>query len=249
MDDSQTTSTEKTFLEDWELNVVLIIERHHSMSGAIPSDDAILELINTGQRAKRAEFKTISDLTQLKSNPLFKASLESRGIVVNYDPDKALRDVNTLTPRQMAAAAVMMNLADRRSNEKKLRDLGISTEEWANWLQNNQFSEYLRERSEVMISNSVHEAHLGLMRGVQQGNTASIKLYYELTGRYNPNEENQVNIRLVIGKVLEAIQKHIRDPETLNALAVEMSQIAIEAGTPPVAKSNIVSASTRKELS
>jgi hypothetical protein len=150
----------------------------------------------------------------------------------------------------MAAISVMTNLVDRRSNEKKLRDLGIASEEWSNWIQNAQFAEHLRERSEVMIANSTHEAHMGLMRGVTQGNTASIKLYYELTGRYNPDQENNVNVRLVIGRVLEAIQKHIRDPETLNALAVEMSQIAIESSPSPVARNTIVpNSSTRKELS
>lgn len=226
------------YLEEWELDVVMYVERQHSMTGVIPSDADIIDYVK----------KSSSALAHLKQNPLFRKSLESRGLVVNYDTDHQLRDVTKITPRQMAAASVMMNLVDRRSNEKKLRDIGVSTEEWSNWLQDKQFSEYLRERSEVMIANSTHEAHIGLMRGVAQGNTASIKLYYELTGRYNPNEENNVNIRMVIGRVLEAIQKHVRDPSTLNAIAVEMSQIAIEAGTPPVANNNIVSASTRKEI-
>jgi len=230
--------SEQKFFEDWELDVVLAIEKYHSTTGVIPSDADIIDTVKISSAA----------LKRLKSNPLFRASMEARGIVVNYDIDKQLRDVNTLTPRQMAAASVMLNITDRRSNEKKLRDIGVSTEEWTNWLQDRQFAEYLRQRSEVMIDNSVHEAHLGLMRGVQQGNTASIKLYYELTGRYNPNEENQVNIRMVIGRVLEAIQKHVRDPQTLNSIAVEMSQIAIEAGSPPVAKNNIISASTRNEI-
>lgn len=231
--------SESKYLEDWQLDVVLMIEKHHSTTGTIPGDADIIDHVKVSYTA----------LAHLKANPLFKASLESRGIVVNYDLDSELKNVTKLTPRQMAAASVMMNLVDRRSNEKKLRDIGVSTEEWTNWLQDVHFAEYLRERSEVMIANSTHEAHLGLMRGVAQGNTASIKLYYELTGRYNPNEENQVNIRLVIGRVLEAIQKHVRNPETLNAIAVEMSQIAIEAGSPsPVAKDNIILASTRNEI-
>ena len=90
---------------------------------------------------------------------------------------------------------------------------------------------------------------MGLMRGVNQGNTASIKLYYEMTGRYNPNEENQVNVRLLIGRVLEAIQKHVRDPNTLNSLAIELSQLAIEAGSPVGSTSFVPGMSTRKELS
>lgn len=245
MENSLNTSMDQIpeYLEDWQLGVVLFIEHYHSTTGLIPSDADIIRHIQTHSMSLGP-----LELRNLKSNPLFKASLDSRGITANYDSSMQLRDVNVLTPRQMAAASVMMNLVDRRSNEKKLRDIGVSTEEWTNWTQDAKFSEYLRERSEVLVANSTHEAHIGLMRGVAQGNTASIKLYYELTGRYNPNEENNVNIRLVIGRVLEAIQKHIRDPEVLNALAVEMSQIAIESGS-PVAKNSVVPGlSTRKEL-
>jgi hypothetical protein len=86
------------------------------------------------------------------------------------------------------------------------------------------------------------------MRGVRQGNTSAISLYYKLTGRYDPDQENQVNVRMLIGRILEAIQKHVQDPETLNRLAVEMSQLAIEAGS-PVGKGSIVPESaTMKEL-
>jgi hypothetical protein len=220
------------FLEDWQREAVLFIEKHHSTTGAMPEDDDIIEYL------RFLKFKINSlHIDELKENELFQASMRSRGL--NLDSRK-------LTQRQMAAASAMLNLTDRRSDEKKLRDIGVSTEEFSNWLQDNMFAEYMRQRSEVMISNSIHEAHMGLMRGVRQGNTASIKLYYELTGRYNPNEEQQVNIRILIAKMLEVIQKHVRNPETLNALAVEFSQIAIEAGT-PVANNSIISA--QKELS
>lgn len=235
------------FLKPWQTDAVLYIEMRHSMTGAVPSEDDIIEYLN-----KKGYKLNSEHIEELKTSELFQASMDSRGIVINRKPNHSLNEVNSLTQRQMAAAASMTNLVDRRSDEKKLRDLGVSTEEWTNWLQNAQFAEYLRQRSEVMISNSTHEAHMGLMRGVRQGNTASIKLYYELTGRYNPNEENNVNIRLVIGRVLEAIQKHVHNPEVLNSLAVELSQIAIESGS-PVAKSNAVpglstDSNSRREL-
>ncbi|HEY9259632.1 phBC6A51 family helix-turn-helix protein [Chitinophaga sp.] len=213
--------TEIKYFEPWQLDIVLFIERVHSTTGAIPRDDDILEHIKFTK--KNPQFNNVA-LQEFKKDPRFIASMDSRGIPVAEN--------GVLTARQMAAASVMMNLTDRRSNEKKLRDIGVSTEEYAQWMQNATFAEYMRMRSEVLIQNSTHEAHMGLMRGVQQGNTASIKLYYELTGRYNPDQDNQINIRLLIGRVLEAIQKHVRDPNTLNSLAVELSQLAIEAGTP-----------------
>lgn len=225
---------QQEFLEPWQRDVVNYVERIHSTTGAMPADDDTISYL----RLLKHDISE-QELDALKTNPLFEASMQSRGIELND---------YFINARQLAAVSAMMNLVDRRSDEKKLRDLGISTEEWSTWMLNRHFAEYVRQRSEQMITNSTHEAHLGLMRGVRQGNTASIQLYYKLTGRYDPDQESNVNIRLVIGRVLEAIQKHVKDPDKLNALAVEMSQIAIEAGS-PVANNNTVSGvSTRKEI-
>lgn len=222
--------------EPWQKEAVLFIERYHSVAGVLPPDSDIIEYLTITKKFKGINSESI--LT-LKENELFLKSMEVRGIPV---------DNTSLTARQMAAASIMLNLTDRRSDEKKLRDLGISTEEWSTWMQNKNFAKYMQDRSEALIANSVHEAHMGLLRGVRMGNTSAISLYYKLVGRYDPDQENQVNVRLLIGRILEAIQKHVRDPETLNRLAVEMSQLAIEAGS-PVGQNKIVPQNeTMKEL-
>jgi hypothetical protein len=223
-------------LKDWEKEAVLFIERYHSVYGAMPEDRAIIEYLTITKKFEHVNSVTIINL---KENEFFIKSMEARGIPVGQ---------TSLSSKQMAAAALMLNLVDRRSDEKKLRDIGVSTEEWSTWMQNRDFAKYVAERAEALVANSVHEAHLGLMRGVRQGNTSAISLYYKLTGRYDPDQENQVNVRMLIGRILEAIQKHVQDPETLNRLAVEMSQLAIEAGS-PVGKGSIVPESaTMKEL-
>lgn len=222
------------YLEPWQRDMVNYVERIHSVTGAFPDDEDTLAYLRLLKHEINEE-----DIDNAKENPLFQASMQSRGIVL---------DGYFISARQLAAVSAMLNLVDRRSDEKKLRDLGISTEEWSTWMLNKNFAEYVKQRSENMLENNLHMAHMGLMRGVNQGNTASIQLYYKLTGRYDPDQEQNVNIRLVIGKVLEAIQKHVRDPNKLNALAVEMSQIAIEAGSPVANNSVIPGSSTRKEV-
>lgn len=214
-------------LEDWQKEAVLFIERYHGVAGVVPSDSDIIEYLKI---TKGFNHVNSVSMLNLRENEFFKKSLNARGIPV---------DNSSLTSRQMAAASLMLNVVDRRSDEKKLRDLGISTEEWSTWMQNKNFAKYMQDRSEALVANSLHEAHMGLMRGVRQGNTSAISLYYKLTGRYDPDQENQINVRLLIGKILEAIQRHVRDPEVLNRLAVEMSQLAIEAGS-PVGQNTIV---------
>lgn len=223
------------YLEEWQREAVNFVERYHNLTGGLPKDDDTLKYL----RLMKFDSVTFNDLESLKENELFIASMDSRGIRQKDE---------FLSARQLAAANAMLNLTDRRSDEKKLRDLGISTNEWSSWMLNEHFVNYMKQLSERVVDNNMHEAHMGLMRGVRQGNTNSIKLYYEMTGRYNPNAENEVNVRMVIGRVLEAIQRRVREPKVLNELAVELSQIAIEAGS-PVAKSVNVIPSTRKEIS
>lgn len=208
---SQVKSVQQNFLTDVELDLVFYIERHHSSHGVAPTD------------AQIASRFTISDeeLAAFKSNPLVLRSMAARGIPYPNPEDK-------FSARQMAAAATMLAYTDRRSDEKKLRDIGVTPREWAGWLQDEEFANYLRDRSERMATNSLHEAHLGLIRGMRSGNTASIKLFLEMQGRYNPEQENAVNVRLLLHKFIEVIQRYVNDPLVLHNIARDLSSIATD---------------------
>lgn len=200
------------FLGDDELDLVFYIERHHSSTGRTPSDSQI-----------RDRFSNLSEefLSDFKRNPLVLRSMVARGIPF---PDPGEK----FSQRQMAAAASMLAYTDRRSDEKKLRDIGVTPREWAGWLQDEEFASYLRDRSEKMAEHSIHEAHLGIIRGVRSGNINSIKLMLEMQGRYNPAQEDQINVRLILHKFIEVIQKHVADPLTLHQIARDLSAVATQ---------------------
>lgn len=207
---TEPAGTEKPLLTDIELDVIFFIERYWASTGTAPTrsqiDQRFTGLTNEWHQA-------------FENNPLVVHSFKARGIVWPPPGD-------SLTPEQMHAVAVMADLVDRRSDEKKLRDLGISTRQWAMWLQDDNFAEYLRDRSEVMVRNSTHEIHRGLMKGVRNGNVASVKLAYELTGRYRPNEEQQIDVRRVLHTFIEVIQKYVKDPVVLHQIAMDLSSAA-----------------------
>lgn len=206
------TPSSRSFLTDDELDLVFYIERHHSSTGNAPSDSQIC-----------ARFANVTPemLADFKKHPLVIRSMGARGIPF---PDPGEK----FSQRQMAAAATMLSYVDRRSDEKKLRDIGVTPREWAGWLQDEEFASYLRDRSEKMAEHSLHEAHLGLIKGMRAGNTASIKLFLEMQGRYAPDQEVQINVRLVLHKFIEVIQKHINDPLTLHNIARDLSNIATQ---------------------
>lgn len=213
----------REYLESWERDVVSFIERYHAVSGVAPEDNEIIEYVNSFSEANNTDISQ-DDLDALKGDFLFKESMRVRGIILDTS-----NLAKNLTPKQMAAVASMLNLIDKRSDEKKLRDLGITAEEWGTWMQNDKFAAYVTGRAEKLIANSTHEAHMGLMKAIRGGNTKAIELHYKLTGRFDPDKDAELNVRVILGRVLEVIQRHVKDPNTLNALGADLMQVGIES--------------------
>ncbi len=202
-------STNLDWLTDAQMEMVFFVERFHAMQGETPSDEVMERRFNLKE----------GELNQFKTHPLVTKSMTFRGIT--YPPF-----ADYLNERQMAAIAVMTNFVDKRSDEKKLRDVGITTREWATWTLDDNFQNYLVQRSERMLAGAQHEAHLGLIKGMRNGNVASVKLYNEMTGRYNPDADNQVNVKMLLHGFIEVLQKHISDPIKLHAIASELTSMA-----------------------
>lgn len=196
-------------LTDFDFNLIQYIERFHASTGSAPTD---------AQLNQRFDL-TPETLEAFKENPLVRKSFDFRGIIFPAAEDR-------FTPEQMHAAAVMLDMVDRRSDEKKLRDLGITTRQWSTWLQDDAFAAYMTDRSEKLLANSTFELHKGTLKGVRNGNLASVKLGYEITGRFKSDQEVQVDIRRVLHTFIEVIQKYVKDPIVLHSIAMELSQHA-----------------------
>jgi hypothetical protein len=213
MSTTETTTEDDTYSDEWlsdaQMEMVFFIERYHAMQGEVPDDEVLSKRFNL----------VIGELGRFKKHPLVEKSMKFRGI--NYPPAEYF-----FTDRQMHAIATMTNYTDRRSDEKKLRDAGITAREWATWLLDERFQRYLTSRSERMLAGAQHEAHLGLIKGMRNGNVASVKLFNEMTGRYNPEADNQVNIKMLLHRFIEILQRHIKDPVVLHGIASELAQAA-----------------------
>ena len=223
MDESSTTDLElelppakditippfEDFLTEEFIEMVHFVERYHATQGEAPTDKTMHQRFNIAEAL----------LEEFKVNTLVHKSLTARGIV--YPPRR-----DYLNDRQLAAVATMTNYTDRRSDEKKLRDLGITTREWSTWMLDNSFIGYLQERSERMFQHAQHEAHLGLIKGMRNGNVASVKLFNEMSGRHNPEAENNFNIRVLLHGIIEVLQGEIKDPIALHRIAGKIMNLA-----------------------
>jgi hypothetical protein len=202
--------TETNTLSNVELDLIFFIERYVATNGQTPTR-AQIDMRFTGLDD---DFFAVFD-----NNPLVQRSFKHRGIVY-----PAAGQV--LTDQQMHAISVMTDPLDRRSDAKKLTDIGITTRQWATWLLEDQFAEYVNERSERLFANSTFEAHKGVIKGARNGNVAAAKLLYEVTGRYRPNEEQQIDVRRILHTFIEVLQKYVKDPIVLHAIAMDLSSAA-----------------------
>ncbi len=226
-------------LTDEEYDFLNFLEQKWFEYGAVPTRDKLSE-----------EGVDPKFFDSCFSKPEFRDAVLSRGIslrgldaTVVYDkkgrprnPGRTKNDWKKLmlSEAQLAAANVILDTTDTRSQKKKLTDLGISTATWQSWLRDPAFQHYLRVRSENALHDNQHEAHLALVDRVKTGDINAIKYFNELTGRYVPQVNNKAVAKEVahnfdmefLVKILEIIQKFVQDSSLQRLIADEMLKLA-----------------------
>jgi hypothetical protein len=147
-------------------------------------------------------------------------SLEARGI--DWNPVKS----DTLTAEQMATIQVLLDISDKRTITDKLKSLGVSQSKYYGWKKNQLFMEAYREASEALYGEALPEVHRSLIQEAVNGSFVHQKLMLAISGRWDEKKQaEQMNVKFVLMKVLEIIQTHVSDPETLQAIAGEFESI------------------------
>lgn len=127
----------------------------------------------------------------------------------------------TLSTEQIATAIVISNFADDRPIKDKLSQLGVHPATYNGWLQNKTFRDFCRKTADQALENIHHEAVAAFMKLIQAGDFQALKYYFEITG-YAKNDEVQ-NVQLLLQRVIEAIQKHVHDADTIARIALDIN--------------------------
>jgi hypothetical protein len=211
--------------------LLTFIEQRYLLHGDIPTRDVCVEHDVCG-----AAF-----YTSCLGNDDFRHALIIRGINVRGLSGK---DNGVLTEEQLLVANAMLDLRDNRSQKKKLNELGVSTQKWESWLRDPGFQSYLRGRAENLLGDNLHESHLALVDRVRSGDINAIKYFNEITGRYVPNASDKVDVNAVLMAVLEVLQRHVKDPDTLLAVSDDLRSLS----PTPAAQSHMRLGSTKLKV-
>lgn len=125
-----------------------------------------------------------------------------------------------LTSQQVACAVVMMNFADERPNKDKLSELGVNETQYAAWLQDPNFKNLVDVIADRNLTNIRPAAITEFTKKINSGDWNAIKYYLDATGTVQSNDAPQSE--QLIMKFVEIIQRHVKDPAIMVAIAADL---------------------------
>ena len=153
----------------------------------------------------------------------FKQALAYRGIEWTEDAGLSLE--------QQSVILMLQDFTDRRSVGVKLKEIGVPMARYQAWLRQPLFREAVNENAEMAIREAVAPALTALAGKAAAGEDRAIDRVLEISGRWNPNQQSIEDAKQVVMSLVEAVIRHVKDPEVKKAIMadVSMSATALEA--------------------
>lgn len=179
---------------------------------SVPTVEEVFEYL----RKDRSNLRFTSVQYYLNRAPVRKA-LKDRGIPF----EQHTRD--ELTGQQQAAALTVMNFADGRSVAEKLDQIGVLPATYYAWLNDPQFKNLVDSLSEQNLNNIKPTVVAEFTKLINKGDWQALKYYMDNTGTLT-NGQTAPNEQL-LRMIIEIIQKHIKDPNTMMAIATDLMHV------------------------
>lgn len=168
-------------------------------------------VINAETLHTEAAMLPMSKLRELVALPVWEQALEERGIADHTSP---------LTPRQMAALAIYMDMSVTRTHQQKLRAADVRQAEWNGWLRQPQFAQYLEDLSSEALQSSVPIARQRIAEGVDRGEKPFIDLMLKMTGN---DPDQAIDLQRVLLGIFTILDENIQDASLLKRIGQEVS--------------------------
>lgn len=204
---------------------ICFAEQYWRENGFFPTFDELTQELNKSQR----------EVEDILFNELVKKHLSVRGI----DPRQTTPTEKTsagerrkgyaarLTDIQLATVATILNPADKRSVTAKLESLGVPPGTYAGWKKSKHFRDYMKSQGNALYEEFLPDMEQALIKSATAGDVRAIKFAYEVSGRYRPNQGTDVaNVKMLIIKLIEIVQRHVNDPAVLANIAQDVQAIS-----------------------
>lgn len=156
---------------------------------------------------KRIPVKTYSALFV---TPEFHEALRYRGIEWEID--------NGLSIEQSMLLLKLTDISDSRTLGAKLKDLNIPMPRYQAWMNQPLFKESYRQRTEDQFKDASTLALNKLIQNADRNDQRAIEKILEITGRWNPQQQQIEDVKRVVVSVIEAVIRNVHDAELRKAI-------------------------------
>jgi hypothetical protein len=192
-----------------KLNIQILCY-HQAIKGETYNAEDIYNLWPTDPALyhKAGKRPSITAIQQYKSTQHFRSGMAERGIEVE--------EAETLSQEQIACISLLTNMSDRRSLGSKLKALGIKEPKYRGWLKQKKFNDAIRGIAGRGLEEAIPLAEVALSNAAVDGDLHAIKFLMEVTGRYNPSQQQAIDAQALIAVMVDAAQEVLgNDPEKL----------------------------------
>jgi hypothetical protein len=148
----------------------------------------------------------------------FQRSLADRGIKTTKDPH--------LTLRQETFLQAYLNPMNLKPPQVLAKQMKINIAELDGWMRDKHFAEAMSSKAEENLRKYIPIADQALGQLVQQGDMKAITFLNQLTGRFDPNRSQSVDVVSLLLAVQDIVLKHVRDPITKRNIGRELMAMA-----------------------
>jgi len=154
----------------------------------------------------------------------FQKSLQDRGIKTTRNPN--------LTLRQETFLQAYLNPLNLKPPQIIAKQLKISIAELDGWMREKHFAGAMSEKSEENLKKYIPIADQALGQLVQQGDMKAITFINQLTGRFDPNARQSLDVPSLMMQIQDIVLRNVRDPIAKRNIAREL--IALAQGHSPL---------------
>ena len=129
-----------------------------------------------------------------------------------------------LRPEQAQVLAMVLE-PGRESFQQKLRKAGINAATWMNWLKEPMFAEAVKTSAEHMLETSMAAVHASVVNSASSGNVQAQRLFYEMTGRHDPAKQQMLDLKNMVGLLLEVLTRHVTDAVVLKKVTDDLDRV------------------------
>ena len=148
----------------------------------------------------------------------FQRALVDRGIRTTSNPN--------LTLRQETFLQAYLNPLNLLTPQVLAKRMKISLSELDGWLRQKEFAAAFKVKAEENLQKFIPMADAALGQLVQQGDMRAITFVNQLTGRFDPNARQQLDVPSLLLQVQDIILRHVLDPVVKRNIARELIALA-----------------------